>query len=140
VKLLLGVLDVAYTDKAGVTTTGDVAEYLEADYHVMRTFLELHEGEIGDQLANMMAGAIESLAQGKPGPPSVTGPMSRIEESFRDYIDRGEWEMTSGQRIAAAEAGVSHRKKKPYSSKNKARRAFVDTGLYQQAFRAWLEG
>ncbi|QGZ66876.1 hypothetical protein FAZ98_31720 [Paraburkholderia acidisoli] len=119
----------------------------------MRTFLELHEDEIGDFLANAMADEIESLAQGKPVIPfasrdvtttlgdrviegqSVNG---RIEEAFRDYLDSREWQTTSGQTIDAADAGVSHKKKHPNSSKNKARAAFVDTGLYQASFRAWL--
>jgi hypothetical protein len=39
----------------------------------------------------------------------------------------------------AATAGVNHRKKKPYAKANPARPAFVDTGLYQSAFRAWVE-
>lgn len=140
-KLLLGVNDVAYTDPGSnrATTTGDVAVYLEDDYHVMRTFLELNEQDIGEQLANAMAGEIESLGQGKPPHLDMSGPMSRIEESFRDYLDRGDWKKASGQMIAAAEAGVSHRKKKPYAKKNKERTAFVDTGLYQASFRAWLE-
>lgn len=139
-RLIFGVNDVAYTDPSTnrATTTGDVAGYLENDYHVMRTYLELHETEIGELLAHAMAGEIESLAQGKPAHFDVSGPMNRIEEEFRDYLDRGEWRNTSGQVIAAAEAGVSHRKKRPYA-KNKERTAFVDTGLYQASFRAWLE-
>jgi hypothetical protein len=147
-------VDIAYTENGESTTTGDVATYLENDYHVMRTFLELHEDEIGDFLADAMAGEIESLAQGKPVIPlashnvttqlgdrvidghSVNG---RIEEAFRGYLDSREWQLISGQTVDAADAGVNHRKKRPYSSKNKARAAFVDTGLYQASFRAWLD-
>jgi hypothetical protein len=141
VKLQLGVLDVAYTDPGSnrATTTGDVAEYLEDDYHVMRTFLELNEDKIGEQLADAAAGAIESFAQGKPADFELSGPMNKIEEEFRDYLDRGDWRKASGQTIQAADAGVSHRKKHPNAKKNKARTAFVDTGLYQSSFRAWLE-
>jgi hypothetical protein len=153
-KLLLGVVDAAYSDKDGGKTTGDVAGYLENEYHVMRTFLEIYEDQIGDFLADAMAGEIESLAQGKPvtifgkdidthlGDRVISG-MSvngRIEEAFRDYLDAREWQGTSGQTVEAADAGVNHRKKRPYSSKNTARPAFVDTGLYQASFRAWTEG
>ncbi|HEX7911786.1 MAG TPA: hypothetical protein VF534_27345 [Paraburkholderia sp.] len=152
VTLNLGVVDVAYSDGDGATTTGDVAGYLEAEYHVMRTFLELHEGEIGDFLADAMAGEIESLAQGKPlvafGGKDVTTHLGdrvlegqsvngRIEEAFRDFLDDGEWQRVSGQTIDAAEQGVSQRKKQP-NKKRSARSAFVDTGLYQASFRAWL--
>lgn len=154
VTLNLGVVDAAYTENGESTTTGDVASFLEADYHVMRTFLELHEDEIGEFLADAMAGEIESLAQGKPvaalarrdvtthlGDRVIEGQSvnGRIEEAFRDYLDSGEWNQTSGQAIAAADAGVNHRKKRPYSQKNRARASFVDTGLYQASFRAWLD-
>jgi hypothetical protein len=153
VTLCLGVVDVAYTEDGESTTTGEVAGYLEDEYHVMRTFLELHEDEIGEFLADAMAGEIESLAQGKPVIPlaahdvttqlgdrviegqSVNG---RIEEAFRDYLDAREWKQVSGQTVDAAEQGVNHRKKHPYSSKNKARAEFQDTGLYSASFRAWL--
>ena len=140
-RLLLGVNDVAYTDPGSnrATTTGDVAGYLEDDYHVMRTFLELNEKDIGEELADAMAGEIESLAQGKPPHFDMAGPMNKIEESFRDYLDRADWKKMSGQIIAAASAGVSHRKKRPNAKANKERTAFVDTGLYQASFRAWLE-
>ncbi len=136
-KLLLGVNDVAYTDKEGIATTGQVAEYLENDYGVMRVFAESYGGFIGDQLGESIAGAIESISHGKPGEFDVFGPMTRIEEKFRVFLDRGEWQQISGQRIAAAEAGVSHRRKRVYK-KRKSRRAFIDTGLYQASFRAWL--
>ncbi len=138
-KLQLGVLDVCYTDRNGTTTTWDVAEFLEADYHVMRTFETLNETQIAEQVADTFAGAIESIAQGRPPGFDVQGPMTHIEERFRDYIDRGDWEKLSGQRIAAAEAGVSHRKKKSHAKKNKKRTAFVDTGQYVASFRSWLE-
>lgn len=154
VTLNLGVVDVAYSDADGGKTTGEVAGYLEDEYHVMRTFLELYEDKIGEFLADAMAGEIESLAQGKPvtifgkgidthlGDRVIAG-MSvngKIEEAFRDYLDSGEWNRVSGQAIEAADAGVNHRKKSPYSSKNQSRAAFVDTGLYQAAFRAWTSG
>ena len=140
-RLLFGVNDVAYTDPGSnrATTTGDVAQFLENDYHVMRTYLELNEKEIGERLASAMSGAIESLAQGKPAHFDSAGPMTRIEEECRDYLDRGDWKKASGQVIQAAEAGVSQRKKHPYAKKNKKRTAFIDTGLYQASFRAWLE-
>jgi len=141
-QLHLGVVDVGYSDKDGVTTTGDVAEYLENDYHVMRTFLELNEGFIAETLVNQVAGAIESIAQGnhislldlKPA-------MGKVEERFRDFLDSGEMQRTlpTTQPIKAADAGVNHRKKHPYAAKNKPRQAFIDTGLYQASFRAWID-
>jgi hypothetical protein len=150
-QLNLGVVDAAYTDADGGKTTGEVAGYLEDEYHVMRTFLEIYEDQIGEFLADAMAGEIESLAQGKPvaifgkdidtklGDRLISG-MSvngKIEEKFRDYLDAREWQDLSRQKVEAADVGVNHRKKTPYAKKNKARPAFVDTGLYQASFRAW---
>ncbi|WP_431290403.1 hypothetical protein [Burkholderia cepacia] len=139
--LHLGVIDVAYTGagaKPGVTT-GDVATFIEDEYHVMRIFLEMYEEEIGELLANEVAGEIESLAQGKP----VRGlaldvSTGKIGELFRDFLDAREWKSASGQAIAAADEGVNHRKKRPYAAENPARAEFVDTGLYQASFRAWI--
>ncbi|WP_241171136.1 hypothetical protein [Burkholderia gladioli] len=140
--LYLGVVDVAYTAKDAKpgTTTGDVATFIEDEYHVMRVFLEMYEEQIGELLANEVAGEIESLAQGKPvGKLSLDLSTGRIGELFRDFLDAREWKQASGQAIAAAEDGVNHRKKKPYASSNPARAEFIDTGLYQASFRAWVE-
>lgn len=140
--LHLGVIDVAYSDPdaKGAATTGDVAEILESQFHIMRTFLELYEGDIGQMLANEIAGEIESIAQGKPVTSlSLDTSTGRINEAFRDFLDMREWKHTSRQAIAAADAGVNHRKKKPTAEENKARAEFVDTGLYQASFRAWID-
>ena len=159
-KLLLGVHDVAYTDAEGSTTTGKVARYLEDDYHVMRTFVELHGDEIASHIADEFVGAIQDIALGKPPSLDAIGPMHAIETDFRHYLDRGEWESTSGQVIQAAQSGISHRFKsvsgKSLSARSiaagavkargkvlkrarKARKAFIDTGLYQASFTAWIK-
>jgi len=152
-KLMLGVVDVAYSDKDGGATTGAVAGYLEDEYHVMRTFLELYEDQIGEFLADAMVGEIESIAQGKPaavfgrdvsthiGDRVVSGQSvnGKIEEAFRNYLDAREWKQASGQTVDAAEQGISLRKKHPYSQNNSARAEFFSTGLYSASFRAWLE-
>lgn len=141
-QLHLGVVDVAYSDKDGTTTTGDVAEYLEDDYHIMRTFLELNEGFISETLVDQVAGAIESIAQGnRMSSLNLNPAMGKIEERFRDFLDSGEMQRTlpATQPIKAADAGVNHRKKKPHAKANKPRQAFIDTGLYQASFRAWID-
>ncbi|WP_260426974.1 hypothetical protein [Burkholderia cenocepacia] len=139
--LYLGVIDVAYTGagaKPGVTT-GDVATFIEDEYHVMRVFLEMYEEEIGDLLANEIAGEIESIAQGKPvGRLALDVSTGKIGELFRDFLDAREWKQASAQAVAAADEGVNHRKKRPYASENPARAEFIDTGLYQASFRAWV--
>lgn len=139
----LGVLDVAYSTSSNnssigpvqPTTTGDVAEILEANYGVMRTFLELHESEIGDELASHMMGLLENAKLGAPLPVGDIH-FQKIAAKFRTYLDLGEWEKTSGQPTKAAESGKSNRKK--YKKYDGARKSFIDTGLYQASFRVWV--
>lgn len=150
--LHLGVVDVAYSDPdaKGAATTGDVAEILEGKYHVMRVFFELYEAKIEQDLINGYKGELENMLMGnvksfhevktKLGKRTLSGLSvnGRIEERFRDYLMLGEWRQTSGQSVTAAEAGVNHRKKRPYVKKNKARPAFIDTGLYSASMRVWV--
>lgn len=140
-KLVLGVLDMAYVEDGHSTTTGDVAGFLEDRYHVMRSFVELHEGEIGTALADGIAGNIESLAMGVPlSRITMQGATAKIEEEFKDFLDRDEMGqlLPATWQSKAAAAGVSHRKKDPDAEDNAARPSFVDTGLYRASFRAWL--
>ena len=70
------------------------------------------------------------------------GADQKIETEFRAFIFSSEMQATltaagGGSISAAADAGVNHRKKKAYAKANKARPAFVDTGLYVSSFRAW---
>lgn len=141
-KLHLGVTDVAYSGEGGAKTTGDVAEILEDKYHIMRIFYEENEQFVADKLANAFAGALESLAQGAPYSPKMMKPvLPAVDERFRDFLSSDEMSriLPATQQIQAAQKGVSHRKKKPYAKKNKARPAFIDTGLYQRSFRSWVD-
>lgn len=139
----LGVFDVAYSDPEvkGAKTTGDVAEILEEKYHIMRTFLEVRENKIGKDVADAFRKAIEAIGQGKPHAEKLDLDYSKIEAEFRDFLDAGEMEkiMPVSQPVMAARKGTNHRKKHPYAKKNKARPAFIDTGLYQASFRTWVE-
>jgi hypothetical protein len=169
ITLHLGVLDVAYSDASGgAETTGDVAEHLEANYHVMETFYELHQEQIAGMLADSMAQSIEALVNSGvridtggrdssaahilKGAQRVVaaaqsgtltyGADQKIEAEFRGFLDSGEMNriysaFTGSPISAAAVAGVNHRKLHPYAQANKARPAFVDTGLYRASFRAW---
>lgn len=136
--LHLGVLDIAYSDPdaPGAVTTGEVAEFLEKKYHVMQVFYELHGQEIADKLGQSVAEQMESLLQGNRTGGLENLSVDGIDNMFRRYLDADEWQKISGQTIAAAKAGVSHRKK---GKKRKGSRpAFIDTGLYQQSSRAWM--
>ena len=140
ITLHLGVMEIGYSDASGATTTGDVATILEDKYHVMRTFVELREEKIGDALAESMSNAIANLANGLPPSKNpAQGAEQKIETMFRDFLDADEMSgiFPKTQQIAAAQKGISHRKKHPYRKSN-PRPAFIDTGLYQSSFRAWI--
>jgi hypothetical protein len=149
--LHLGVVDVAYSDASGgsgATTTGDVATILEQRYHIMSTFFALRRSSISGIFAESMAKSLQRLLKTgqriDANAPSLTfGADQKIETEFRRFIFGGEMDtlhfaLTGQERIsAAAQAGVNHRKKRPYASSNKPRPSFVDTGLYVASFRAW---
>lgn len=156
VKLALGVLDVGYSDAhgKGATTTGEVAEILEDRFHVMETFATVYEDFIAEELTVSTANALDSLSYGAPSNMKPTKEAEQaIEAKFRHFLDLGEMSTIvaglspelraalgpAGNFGGAGAAGISHRKKHPYSKKNKARPAFIDTGLYQASFRAWVE-
>ena len=165
--LNLGTLDVAYSDAgSGATTTGAVAEILEANYGVMGTFFDLYQDRIAQWMADDMAASIQNLVNsggridtsGRGGSAShqvagkrrtVSGSQSgtltygadqKIEQAFRAFLFGGEMSKIKGAQISAvAQAGKTKRTKSGYTKGKKARPDFVDTGLYASTFRAWTE-
>ena len=69
---------------------------------------------------------------------------AKIEQAFRAFIFSGEMgilnkALTGEDLSAAAAAGKTKRTKSGYTKGRKARPAFVDSGLFVSAFRAWTE-
>lgn len=123
-------------------TTGDVAQWLENQYHPMEHFFELHGDEIADDFANSLAGAIETFFMGGPANLDVYGgATSKIEDRFKQMLSNRELDSLGypGIPTAAAQAGVSHRHKSGYTKGKVPRPSFIDTGLYQASFKAWIE-
>lgn len=159
-KLTLGVLNVAYSDATGKKnsrkTTAEVARFLEDKYHVMETFAMTKQNQIAAVLADSVSNAIENMVKhGRRDGAAVTFEgEQKIEALFRAFLSAGEMQrivnsLTQAEReyflsstggfSGAAKRGINHRKKHPYSKKNKARQAFIDTGLYMASFRAWVQ-
>lgn len=129
----------SHAAKYGNMTTGDVAEILEAKYHVMEHFWTLHEAQIASDLEESLSGALETFLM--DGPIAATGfesALSKMEDNFKQMLSQRELDMLGypGIPTAAAMAGVSHRFKRPYA-KRPPRPSFIDTGLYQASFKAW---
>ena len=135
-KIVLGVVDVAYTDSKEAETTGDVAELLEEKYGVMQTFFDLHQSDIVKALENGIAGAIENTLAGKESKADVfLGAYGNIENQFHNYIDFQE----HGIRLKKQDAPLAGPRKKRQYKKVEATLPFVATGLYRQMFKVWIE-
>lgn len=157
-RLHLGVVDLPYAYEQAVgkgkkravalsVTTGEVAGYLENKYHPMEVFFEIHGEEIAKDLEEGLAGTLESLLMGAPPSLSAFGSAeSAIDKRFRDFLTNKEMERLgypgvpteasgSGKRVG----GINHRLKNPYARSNPARPSFVDTALYENSFKSWVD-
>lgn len=126
--------------KYGNLTTGDVAEILEAKYHVMELYWFLHEAQIAADFEESLSGALETLLMG--GPIAATGfesALSKMEDGFKQMLSQRELDTLGypGIPTAAAMAGVSHRFKSGYTKNRVPRPSFIDTGLYSSSFKVW---
>lgn len=122
-------------------TTGDVATILEDKYHIEEVFFELHRNQIVGALETSLSGALENLLAGAPATISGTAEgESKIETMFKQYLSNREMDAlgVKGVPTKAAQKGVSHRFLHPYA-KRPPRPSFIDTGLMQANFRAWVE-
>jgi hypothetical protein len=153
--LHLGVLDLPYADASykevgqrkpktkstGSATTGDVAEFLENDYHVIESFYTVNEADIAERLAESSANALTAIMNGAD--PSTFNPVgegtSEIEEEFREFLSMQVMDSMGVPNVPthAAEMGWSKRFKKS-KAKRASRPSFIDTGLYQNSFRVWV--
>lgn len=147
--LHLGVLDVPYNAPRGKrqkrssanTTTGDVAEILEARYHIMEVFYEAHKADIAAAMESSAAGALENLLLGAPSNVSPFGSASgQVEMLFKKFLESREME-TLGVPGVPTQAALEGRSSRFKKGKNKAGRrpSFIDTGLYESTFKAWFD-
>ncbi len=163
-KISLGVNDIRYPDRpiqaerarrrlprGGVrwrrprrpqsTTTGDVAEILERRYGLFSIFSLLNGKDITDAVENAALGQLENLLAGGPRRNRFIedADLQPIEEAFRKAIDDRAFDgRMPGTPTKASLAGVNHRLAHPYAASNPSRPSFLDTGLMQTNFRAWV--
>lgn len=127
-------------------TTGDVAGWLEERYHVFETFWNMNHDFIIGELGGSIQDKIENVLMGKPGaneagrPLFEPGDLSTVEDRFRRAIDNKEFDgWIKGVPTLASLQGVNHRLKRPYALGNPPRPSFLDTGLYRQSAKVWVE-
>jgi hypothetical protein len=143
------------TEKRTVTT-GEVAEYLENKYHIMRLFVEMQEPVIQMELVESVKSAIINLSLGGQVGDGIgealNDAVSEIEREFRTFLDENELEDAGvpGVPTKAAMNGVNHRFKSKLNNVSMAEKqagtrvgvprvSFIDTGTYQKAFKVWTE-
>jgi hypothetical protein len=150
--LHLGVADVPYSEPpspvkrghkpkvtAATETTGDVAERLEDKYHIMRVFYEQHKSDVALALEDSLAGALENLLIGAPSSVSPLGEgASKIQAAFKKFLSEKEMDRLGypGIPTKASLMGISHRFKGKHGP---PRPSFIDTGLYETSFKAWID-
>jgi hypothetical protein len=120
-------------------TTGDVAEWLEDEYHIMDTFVEQQMPVITMEFEKAISGAIVNLSLGAPPTAfPLESAMENLQQEFRTFLDENEVEAAgvAGVPTKAAQRGVNHRLK---ISRGSPRPSFIDTGLYQNSMKAWIE-
>ena len=170
--LHLGVIDIAYVQPAPTpkarkasakprlhkthrkkyenVTTGDVAEILEAKYHVFEVFYREHEQDVANDLTDSMQGAVESYLMGAPLNLNPFGSAtSSIENRMKQFLSNREMEQLGypGVPTEAARLGVSHRYASGFNRvkiggkfyRGVARPSFIDTGIFQSSMTAWVD-
>lgn len=137
-KLHLGVTELPYAHEG--LTTGDVAGFLEDKYHVMEVFFETHQKEIAGYLGESLKGALETLMMGGPGGLQFSSAGEDIKARFREFLYMKEMDALGypGVPTKASLKGVSHRFKNKRGTPG--RPSFIDTGLYENSFTAWVDG
>lgn len=144
-KLCLGTTIAPY--RSG-KTTGEVAEALEKKYHLMQTFSEVYGSNLAAMLEEGVAASLNSMLNGGPidKHPFEAG-CAKIENLFRQSLTIKAYDgLIPGVPTKASLEGVSNRFKNPRyivkkgkKIKRASRPSFVDTGLLQRNFAAWVE-
>jgi hypothetical protein len=162
--LNIGVLDIPYTyeqqtlTKKGKPrkngkkvmlsiTTGEVAHYLEEEYHLMESFFEVHKEKIVDALTEAVLGDLDNVLNGRlPNRDVFVAAAEEIETWYKHFLSTREAEtigISGGPNrpvpTKAALAGVNHRLAHPYADGNPRRPSFIDTGLYESSVKVWVE-
>lgn len=121
------------------TTTVNVAQILEEKYHIMEIFYEEHKDEILGAIIHGLEGSLEDLYAGSP----VSNPFAEVDDeiaaAFRVWLMQGDIEKL-GYPGVPTQASIERRSLRFKSKKGPSvRPSFVDTGLYESAFKSWIE-
>lgn len=135
----LGVEDLPYSEPEHQgDTTAEVAQKLEDEYQVMQHFADHHADFISIAIENDISKGIDALMRGLPLNMQLNGACDKIKVMFNYFLDNKEMDyQVPGVPTKASLQGKSSRLKKGLLPGT--RPSFIDTGLYEQSFRAWVD-
>lgn len=118
--------------------TYSVATILEEKYGLFSKFAEAHQQDIANNLAESVAGALETIMMGGTSPDPFAAGASQIDQEFRTFLDTEEMAKlgVAGVPTKAALMGKSIRFKRKRGEK---RPSFIDSGVLQASFKSWVE-
>jgi hypothetical protein len=125
---------------AGAETTVDVANILEAKYHLFEVFMEENETAIGASLVGSMKDATDRMFATGQVPDRIFPEEGQpdLQALFVEAINRRSFDgIIPGVPTQASMGGSNLRKKN--KGAGEARPSFRRTGLYQQSARIWVE-
>ncbi|MDN2604303.1 hypothetical protein OB917_13105 [Klebsiella variicola] len=104
----LGVMDIPYEDEN--TTTGIVAEELEARYQIMQTFFDRYGNDIAELMSKDIALSLENMFAGvPPAKDPLAESMSKVHDLFVGFLDNCEMNGLPGVPTRRALEGISKR-------------------------------
>ncbi len=131
--LHLGINDVPYEDNIH-TSTGFVAEELEKNYGIMGFFFENNSQSIADDAVQTYLDVISGKDNRIFGESLL---VTKVNDKFRRFLDSKAMDRKiNGVPTKASLLGKSKKLKR---NKGPVRPSFIDSGLYQDNFKAWLD-
>jgi len=133
-----GVIDMVYDygEDPGKTTF-EVAKDLEDHYGIMETFYKVHRADVQREVIKTLTNQLADVIQfDAPMPDEVL--LSNTVSRFQLFLTTHEVETLGipGTPTLAAIEGVNSRFK---TRSDPGRPSFVDGGLYETSFQAWIE-
>lgn len=133
-------------------TTGDVAKILESKYGILGAFVDKHAKDIQSSLETSFVRAFEEMAKGLPSRSVYGSAEQDIQVLMKRWLSTREVERVGlkgvptkaaldgvSSRSASGLKGVSMAQFKKGVRKGKRRPSFIDTGLMQASYKAWVE-
>ena len=149
-KIQLGVVEQKYT--TGTASTSEVANFLETKYGILGAMVQKKAPDIQRALEGSFVKGFEEVAAGLPQRNVYAGGLSQIQAMMKQWLSTQEVERVGlpGVPTKAALDGVSHRfksglkgvtmaQKRKGVRKGQRRPSFIDTGLMQASYRAWID-